>query len=157
MSPSDEPGTMAPLSVRSRLGVRIATIVVIGFVLFGALRPQRGLFVVVPGDGPVGALPVTILDDAGLVLGVEAGPLGREGIVAATNRTNAVVYQWLGGLCDRLVTIRIDRLDGQISLLRTDEEAGTTCLLAGIERSVVIEFREPIDPSSIVDVSNTLF
>jgi hypothetical protein len=149
---------MTPLPVRSRLGVRIAMIVVIGFVLFGALLPQRGLFAMLPGDGPVGALPVTILDDAGVVLGVEAGPIeGREGIVPATERTNAVVYQWIGGLCDRLVTIRIDRLDGRISLLRTDETTGTTCLLAGIGRSVVIDFRGPIDPASIIDLTDVLF
>lgn len=112
-----------------------------------------------PADGAFLAVPVTIIDSSGLVVSVlDWPPDGQtDRITPAPGHANAVVYRWLGGRCDRATSIRVDRSDGSVTLLRTTEVSGETCLLDGIERSVVIDFRGPIDPASIIDLTDVLF
>lgn len=149
----------SPARNGQRLALRLATGAVILFVLLGAILPARGLFVVLRGDGPTRGLPVTIIDRAGIVIGVDQAPVGfgRDAILGLPGRPNAIVYRWLGGECDRATTISVSRDDGVTELLRVDTFASTSCTLEGLERSVVIEFREPIDPTTVVDQTNVLF
>ena len=148
-----------------RLLPRVMALVVIGFVVLGALLPARGLTVVLrdPG-GMTPAVTVTIDDQAGLVTGVAeatvedvAAMSARDSFAAVPGRRDAIVYQWVGGACDRAATIHVSLSGSQVELRREDMVTGNACLMIGITRAVVIEFREPLDPASIVDLTNLLF
>ena len=150
-------GGAAALDDRSAwkaIAFRLAAGLVIVFVLLGALLPQRGLFVVLPADGPIRSLPVTVIDGTGIVMSVAGASVdsGPVSVSAVPGRPNAIVYQWDGGACDRATTITVGRQDGSIRLSRVTEfrHGGSGCTLEAIGRSVVLEFREPIDASSIV-------
>lgn len=143
------------------VALRIAALAVIALVALGALLPARGLSVVLRGGegGEYPGLPITIVDRGGIVVGVEEATVdfGTDPITSPPGRPNAIVYQWVGGACDRDGRIDIDRTDGSITLLRIVEETGTSCTLQGIGRSIVIEFREPVDPATVIDRTNMLF
>jgi hypothetical protein len=142
------------------MAVRIATLLIVAFIALGPVLPSRGLTTVLRGSGDILPLLVTIVDGSGTVIAVSGGggELGEgDAIVAVAGRPNAIEYHWLGGLCDRAATIRVERSDGSTTLYRSEVQSGTTCLLAGVGRSVVIEFLEPIDPRSVVDITNVLF
>jgi len=144
---------------------RLGVLVVIAFVGLGALLPERGLAVVLRDPGGMAhAVTVTIDDRAGIVTAVaeatdaEATAVsGADAFAAVPGRPNAIVYQWLGGACDRAATIHVSRSASQVELLREDVETGSACLMIGITRTIVIEFREPIDPMTVVDLTKLLF
>ena len=142
-----------------RVVARLAAIVVIGFVILGAVMPTRALETRLPGDGLVPSLTVKV-DDPGRVVRLVTGAPGQTfdaPIVAVPGRSDAIVYSWTGGLCDRSVTIRVHQANGSTSLYRSDDQSPGTCLLAGVSRSIVIVFDGPVDPASVEDITNTLF
>jgi hypothetical protein len=143
---------------------RLLGMVVIAFIVLGALLPARGLVVVLRSDGPpLRPLSVTVEDRTGLVLSVAeatidaaAGGDARDSFAAVAGRPDAIVYRWLGGACDRAATIHVDRSDGHVVVRREDVVTGDSCLMIGITRAVVIGFREPVDPATVVDLTNLL-
>jgi hypothetical protein len=134
---------------------RIASIVVAGFVVLGALMPSRGLHVVLRPP----PLMVTVEDGTGLVTFVGPGPADETilGAVAVPGHPNAVVIGWLGGQCDDAVRIGLGRYNDQIHLYRSTSERSGPCLIGGIERSIILELREPIDPARIIDTTDWLY
>ena len=137
--------------------LRIASILVAGFVVLGALMPHRGLQVVLRGAG-LPPLTVTLEDGTGLLRFVGPGPSNELiiGAVAVPGDPNAVVIGWLGGRCDAAARIGIAQDKDQIHVHRSTTVSSDACVLEGIGRSIVIEFREPVDPASIVDTSDWL-
>ncbi len=127
-----------------RIGMAIATILVAALLAGCGLRTFEARFA---GDGMVQALPVTVDDRTGLVTGVMSlvgGAGGWEN--AATNpfgRPDQLDVSWLGGMCDRHVTLVVEP-SGDEFVIRVSTERADACLLAGILRSVRIAFSAPI-------------
>ncbi len=69
------------------------------------------------------------------------------------------MYQWADGLCDGAATISVDRDGAGVALFRRDvprDPTGSGCLLEAISRFVVIDFREPVDPTLFADRTDML-
>src|SRR5690348_9008739 len=113
------------------MAARIAAIVVVGFVVLGALMPSRGLQVVLRGDPGIPPLTVTVEDGTGLVTFVGPGPTDEIviGAVAVPGRRDAVLIGWLGGRCDHATRIGLERNNDQIHVYRSTSVSSEDCLL----------------------------
>lgn len=101
------------------------------------------------GDRP--PLPFRVIDETGLIraLAVVNQDDLQDGISRLPGRDNAVYVQWLGGACDRLAVLAFEhRVDGHAFTLTTERDFGG-CRLVGFQRSLVIEFTQPIDASAV--------
>jgi hypothetical protein len=64
-------------------------------------------------------------------------------------RDDALYVQWIGGMCDRSVVIVVDRAAANLLVtIRTERDFGG-CRLAGISRTLMLEFDEPVDASTV--------
>ena len=109
--------------------------------------PFDGLF---PAFGDTAPLPVSVDDRTGLVRAVSVVPPGMvdDGISGVPGRDDALHVHWLGGMCDERVRILGEPVDGGLSVTLDTDVVGA-CLLAGIGRSLMLEFTEPVDPSTV--------
>ena len=113
------------------------------------------------GSLDVNALPVTVHDTTGTVTGIAVGEaragdglidLPRGHAESVPDRPNAVRFAWLGGVCEREVVIALTNLGNQ-NVLRIHAESsisilGGGCPALGVNRSVIIEFNQTVDPAS---------
>lgn len=76
-------------------------------------------------------------------------PDGHAWVTGQPGDATSIRLGWLGGLCDRHVTITVDSVD---SILVAGSARASACRLMGIDREVVLTFREPVD-ASIIDLS----
>ncbi|HEX5825530.1 MAG TPA: hypothetical protein VFY18_13810 [Candidatus Limnocylindrales bacterium] len=131
---------------------RIAPLVIAIVVAACALMPSHGLQATIPATATIAALPVSLDDETGLVLGIASpAPIDIQDnhVAGVPGRPNALAIGWLGGACDHAVHFRLVR-DGDRLWLDQRVDASDRCILVGISRSVVIELSVPVDPNSVV-------
>jgi hypothetical protein len=111
--------------------------------------PRAGIHVAIPALGPgVQALPVTIVDHAGIVRDAGPGPVMTDVTSDTTVRAvpgvdDAVILTWLGGACDERVIVTIDPDGPQYRVTLRSDTAATTCPAVGIPRSLLLGLDEP--------------
>lgn len=166
-SVTDELGVSDPVNVRmasvpGRVR-KLATAALIA-LLVGCGRPapppSNSFLLVLPAVGGTRRAVEVVVDDRARALDAVAfvtpdvpfppGPEARVSVHGVPGSDDRVLVRWLGGLCDRRVTLtlQIDPLRRGLRL-RHDIVRDRACRLAGIERGVVLDFREPIDPTRI--------
>lgn len=64
-------------------------------------------------------------------------------------RDDGLYLQWLGGMCDRSVVIVVDRPAADLLVTISTERDFGGCRLAGISRTLMLEFNEPVDASTV--------
>ena len=104
-----------------------------------------------PPTAELPQLPFRVTDQTGLIraIAVVPGDDVPEGVSQVPGRNDALHLQWLGGLCDRRVLIVFAQgADGPAFTVDTEADFGG-CRLMGIPRSLVIEFTQPIDASTV--------
>ena len=103
-----------------------------------------------PATDTMKALPVTVSDHTGVVVGAgwsNGFNSFQKGPRAVAGRPDMLAVGWLGGACDLEVAINVTNPGRWQVDIRTDEP--NACILVGISREVVIQTREPIDPSTV--------
>ena len=136
------------------LGAGLAVVLVAGC----ALLPPDGLQVTLPAVDTIDPLPVTVVDNAGIVVGAAPGEgsfLDDEtavAIEAVPGRDDAVWVNWLGGACDDRVTITIDPEGDQFRVATRTQPDVTilACPAVGIFRSVLLELTGPMGVDAFV-------
>ena len=137
---------------------RIAALVVAAVLTGASLLPARGLSTTLDGGEGYRALPVSLEDETGLVIGIATSTsiVSTDSAMAVPGRANALQVGWLGGACDRSAVFTLRR-DAQRFLLDLRVPEEDHCTLQGISRSLVIETIEPIDPASVTPIWNLLY
>ena len=109
-----------------------------------------------PPTGELPLLPFRVSDQTGLIraIAVVRSDDVHDGVSQVTGRPDALHLQWVGGLCDRRVLIVFEQQAGGPAFTVDTEADFGGCRLMGIQRSLVIEFTQPIDAST-VSVSTT--
>jgi len=99
-----------------------------------------------PGFADIDPLPVIVSDTTGLVsaVGLLDEPGGIDGVRALPGRPEALVVSWLGGMCDRRARVAVVPVGAEIRI-GIETERADACLLAGIGRSIVIQFDHAIN------------
>jgi len=105
------------------------------------------------GGVKIAALPVVLVDTTGLVVGMQVAdnPDGLNGVHASRGFGNGVVVTWLGGACEKKVTLTLAAAYAGYTV-NIDTEPnfpGGGCSSVGIGRGVTITFRSPIAAEQI--------
>ena len=105
-----------------------------------------------PRQGDVAQLPFRVVDASGLIGAVSiVNPDSTiEGIRQVDGRADAVDVQWPGGMCDKQVQLVLSRTAGGLSIEVSTQRDFGGCRMAAIMRAIRIEFREPVDASTLV-------
>jgi hypothetical protein len=130
----------------------VAAIGLIASIVIGCgLAPPHQLDLLVPADGRVPALPITILDPGGLVRAVAIGgpadipPFdGDVGVTPLPGSSTSAVVSWIGGACDTRTTMSVSLRGSTIVIALVTDTRGGACILVGLIRKVTIDFAEPI-------------
>lgn len=111
----------------------------------GGIVPVRSVEMpTVDGEPP---LRIDLDDQAGIVASIEASePHGGpwDGVTAVDGDPAAVRVSWTGGMCDANTTLSITALPTGIEVRQRTRMTGSSCLLAGVGRAVVLHLVEPI-------------
>ncbi len=129
-----------------RLGV---TLVVVFLAGCSMLPTPFDIEITIPATQEIRALPVTIIDHAGIVRRAAPGDNERDIVIDTTvqavpGRDDAVRLRWLGGVCDDRMIVTIDP-EGEryrVSLESQFHDGG--CPPVGIPRTIVLELAEPV-------------
>jgi endonuclease/exonuclease/phosphatase (EEP) superfamily protein YafD len=97
--------------------------------------------------GDRAALPVAIEDRTGLLTAVEPTLLGDSmtPVRRHPDRPNTLVVSWVGGVCDERVQVAVVPVGPAVHVAVKSHP--NCALLAGVERSLALEFQLPLDPS----------
>jgi hypothetical protein len=121
------------------------------------LPPPAGIQLTIPATGEVRALPVTVVDHAGIVRDAAPGELPDEGpggvgpgtsVQAVPGRDDAVLVTWVGGSCDDRAIVAIDETGGRYAVTVRTESSATGCDAAGRFRAVLLSLVGPVAPDA---------
>ena len=104
-----------------------------------------------PPTAELPQLPFRVTDQTGLIQGIAVVDPGDipEGVSQVPGRDDALFLEWLGGLCDRRILVAFaHQADGPVFTVKTEADFGG-CRLMGIQRSLVIEFMQPVDAATV--------
>ena len=113
------------------------------------LPPPAGIQVTIPATPDIPALPVTIVDHAGIVSdaapGEPANDVGSGTIVRAIpGRDDMVQLTWIGGACDDRAIVTIDPTADRYRVSVQAQSSAMACSAVGIIRSVALTLNEPV-------------
>lgn len=133
-------------SAPQRLAAAAIAIVLAGCSL---LPTPDGIQVTIPAAPEVPALPVTIVDNPGIVR--QAAPandapsdLSSTSIEAVPGRDDAIRVAWLGGQCADRATVTINPVGDRFRVAVEELWSAWACSAVGLRRSIVLELVEPV-------------
>jgi hypothetical protein len=135
----------------TRTVARVATLGLVAIALVGCSMFPRTFGFSFPAEGNIGALPVVLTDETGLVVDADAAPIGgpqpanSEGMRLPDGIPNAIIAHWIGGACDESVAIRATGSTGVTFSVKTTRKPGG-CDGIGVPRQVLIHLAPNIDP-----------
>jgi len=112
------------------------------------LPPPAGMQVTIPAMPEVSALPVTIVDHAGIVR--EAAPgegpndISTTTIRAVPGRDDAVMLTWMGRDCVDRAIVTIDPIADRYRVTVDEQSSASSCSAVGILRTLVLQLTEPV-------------
>jgi len=105
------------------------------------------------GDEGLEAMPVSLVDQTGLVTGIApaSGPVEHQGVRQAPGVANAVRVEWLGGPCDDRATLVFGDIGSgyEVAVHNDHPIVPVTCPAGTIGRALTITFNGPIDPTQV--------
>jgi hypothetical protein len=128
----------------------------LGFVAFAAmlagcslLPPLAGIQITIPAHQDVPALPVTVVDDAGVVVeaataDIPEGFLGETSVEPVAGRDDAVVLAWMGGECDDRAIIKIQPAGNRYRATAESPSSAMGCSAVGVFRAVLLSLNKPV-------------
>ena len=129
-----------------RLACSVVAILLAGCSI---LPPPDGIQVTIPAALEVPALPVTIVDNAGIVR--DAAPaddapsdLSSTSIEAIPGRDDAIRVAWIGGQCADRAVVTVDPIENRYRVDVDEHSSSMACSTAGLRRSIVLELIEPV-------------
>ncbi len=141
-----------PVQAAVRWGIaRMLAISITAALLAGCslLPPPAGIQLTIPVTADVAALPVTVVDHAGIVGGAAPGAPANDApfettVRAVPGRDDAVAVHWIGGACDDRTIITIDPDADRYRVTIETQSSATGCNASGIFRTVVLTLAEPV-------------
>jgi len=130
--------------------VKLALALVLGLVAgCSLLPPPAGIQLTIPATAEVAALPVTVVDHAGIVGGAAPGAPANDApfettVRAVPGRDDAVEVHWIGGACDDRTIITIDPDAEGYRVTTETQSSAMGCNASGIFRTVVLTLTEPV-------------
>ncbi len=128
-----------------RLGVAVVAVLLASCSVFA----PSGIQITIPAGNGTRALPVTVVDRAGIVAGADpalaAAPQdwSRGEVQVVPGRDDAVVVAWVGGSCDDRAIITVDP-DGVRYMVTVESQTSAMgCDAVGIFRRVVLTLTKP--------------
>lgn len=122
---------------------------------------DRGPVTVEVIDGPnmlVGARPVTASDLVGVIWTERAGSdwVGNVELAPVPGSDDEIVVRWIGGMCDEVWRLEVyGAFEGhQSALFPYQVNRPDSCRLAGITRTIVLRYRQPISVEDIGVIQN---
>jgi hypothetical protein len=132
------------------LGVAVAAVLLAGCSL---LPPPAGIQLTIPAGEEVRALPVTVVDNAGVIS--EATPVenpvgfsGQTTVQALDGRDDAVVLAWMGGACDDRAIITIEQTGDRYRATVESQSSAISCSAVGVSRAVLLSLNQPVGPDA---------
>src|SRR5215203_2607504 len=117
------------------------------------LPPPAGIQLTIPAGQDVPALPVTVVDNAGVVR--EAMPAehppglsGETTVQAVAGREDAVVLAWTGGACDDRAVITIEQKGDRYRATVESRSSAMSCSAVGVLRAVLLSLTQPLGPEA---------
>jgi hypothetical protein len=102
-----------------------------------------------PARPGVRALPVTVVDHAGVVreaMPAEIPPnFSGETIEVLPVRDDAVLLVWIGGACEDRAIVTIDAVGDRYHVSVKAESSAFSCTAVGISRAVILSLAEPVE------------
>ena len=130
------------------LGVVLVTALLAGCSL---LPPPAGIQLTIPARQDARALPVIVVDNAGIVR--EATPAeipadfsGEATVQALAGRVDAVVLVWMGGGCDDRSIVTIDQAGARYRTTVESRTSAIGCSAVGVFRAVLLSLAQPVGP-----------
>lgn len=135
-----------PAAHLSGLGFAFATVLVAACSL---LPPPPGLQFVIPATAQQHALPVTVVDHAGIVRTAAAvvppGTTSGEPVVLPVlGRDDVVHLGWMGGACDDRAVITIDPAGAGYAVTVDSPSSATECAAVGVLREIGLTLSKPV-------------
>lgn len=111
--------------------------------------PPEGIQLTIPARQDVRALPVTVVDRAGIVR--EATPAeiparftGATTVQAVDGRDDAVVLAWMGGTCDDRAVVTVEKAGDRYRVAVESRSSAMACNAAGVFRAVSLTLTQPV-------------
>jgi hypothetical protein len=115
----------------------------------GLLPLPAGIQLTIPASPEVPALPVTVVDKAGIVR--DASPAGLPGPVDIGPGTtvrpagdDAVVVAWIGGACDDRAIVTVEKVGDRFEAWVESRSSAIGCSTVGVARAVTLSLRPPV-------------
>jgi len=114
------------------------------------LPPQAAVNLTIPATAELRALPMAIVDHAGIVAGARAvdgpenGTVHGIGVRAVPGRDDAVLVDWTGGACDDLATVTVDPKGNGFRVTLDTRTSSDGCIALGIARAVELRLAQPV-------------
>ncbi len=132
------------------LGVALVAVLLAGCSM---LPPPAGIQLTIPAGQEVRALPVTVVDNAGIVgeatpAAIPEGFSGETTVQAVGGRDDAVVLAWMGGDCDDRTVITIEQAGDRYLASVENRSSAMGCSAVGILRAVLLSLTKPVGPDA---------
>jgi hypothetical protein len=118
------------------------------------LPPPGGIQLTIPATADIRALPVTVVDHAGIVR--RAAPSGpalddpsTTVVRGVPGRVDQLSVHWIGGDCDDRTILTIDTTANGYTLTVEPQSSASGCDAVGIFRSVLLDTTQPVNPDDV--------
>lgn len=115
--------------------------------------PPAGIQLTIPERQDVRALPVTVVDHAGIVrqatpAEIPANFSGETTVQAIPGRGDAVLLAWTGGACDDRAIVTIDEVGDRYRATVEAQSSAISCSTVGVFRAVLLSLTERVEPDA---------
>jgi hypothetical protein len=136
--------------VKEAISMRAAWLGVLAVALAGCslLPPPPGIQLVIPATAERHALPVTVVDHAGIVRTAAAtepwDATGETVVLPELGRDNVVRVAWMGGDCDDRAVITVDSAGAGYAVTVDSQSSASECSAVGVLREIRLTLSKPI-------------
>ncbi len=123
----------------------------LAMVVGGCFVTDHNFGVVMPADGTIKPLAVSLTDRSGIVESIAVGEptgTGDAEVSNAADRGDLLLVSWTGGGCDHRVSFTFDDDGGGYALSGTTDR-DSSCLLVGVLREIRIDLLKDVSASKV--------
>jgi hypothetical protein len=133
--------------------LRLGNVLVAAMLVGCSLTPPAGIQLTIPERQGVRALPVTVVDHAGIVRDATPAEIpldfpGETNVQVIPVRGDAVLLAWIGGGCDDRAIVTIDAAGDRYRATVEAPSSAFGCTAVGISRAVLLSLVEEVEPDA---------